>query len=51
MAAVPLAWSVLLLRAGRLLADDTPEELLRQTGESGMDAAFLHLVRGSGVVA
>jgi len=42
---------LLLLRAGRLLADDTPDELLRQTGESDMDAAFLHLVRGSGVVA
>ena len=38
---------LLLLRAGRLLADDTPDELLRQTGESDMDAAFLHLVRGS----
>ena len=42
---------LLLLRAGRLLADDTPDELLRQTGKSDMDAAFLHLVRGSGVVA
>lgn len=42
---------LLLLRAGRLLADDTPEELLRQTGESDMDAAFLHLIRGSGAVA
>jgi ABC-2 type transport system ATP-binding protein len=38
---------LLLLRAGRLLADDTPDELLRQTGESDMDAAFLHLVKGS----
>jgi ABC-2 type transport system ATP-binding protein len=38
---------LLLLRAGRLLADDTPEGLLSQTGESDMDAAFLHLVRGS----
>lgn len=38
---------LLLLRAGKLLADDTPDELLRKTGESDMDAAFLHLVRGS----
>lgn len=37
---------LLLLRAGRLLVDETPETLLRQTGQSGMDAAFLHLVRG-----
>ncbi len=38
---------LLLLRAGRLLADDTPDGLRRQTGEADMDAAFLHLVRGS----
>jgi ABC-2 type transport system ATP-binding protein len=37
---------LLLLRAGRLLVDETPEALLRQTGQSDMDAAFLHLVRG-----
>jgi ABC-2 type transport system ATP-binding protein len=39
---------LLLLRAGRLLADDSPEALLKSTGESDMDAAFLHLVRGTG---
>jgi ABC-2 type transport system ATP-binding protein len=39
---------LLLLRAGRLLADDTPEALLRSTGQRDMDAAFLHLVRGTG---
>lgn len=37
---------LLLLRAGRLLVDDTPDALLRQTGQPDMDAAFLHLVRG-----
>jgi ABC-2 type transport system ATP-binding protein len=39
---------LLLLRAGRLLVDETPEELLRRTGQSDMDAAFLDLVRGAG---
>jgi ABC-2 type transport system ATP-binding protein len=39
---------LLLLRSGRLLVNDTPEALLLQTGESDMDAAFLHLVRGTG---
>jgi ABC-2 type transport system ATP-binding protein len=39
---------LLLLRDGRLLIDDTPEELLRRTGQSDMDAAFLQLVRGTG---
>jgi ABC-2 type transport system ATP-binding protein len=36
---------LLLLREGRLLVDDTPDGLLRRTGQSDMDAAFLHLVR------
>jgi ABC-2 type transport system ATP-binding protein len=40
---------LLLLRAGRLLVDDTPGALLRQTGQSDMDAAFLHLVHGGSV--
>jgi ABC-2 type transport system ATP-binding protein len=35
---------LLLLRDGRLLVDDTPDALLRRTGQSDMDAAFLHLV-------
>ena len=38
---------LLLLRSGRLLVDDTPEALLRSTGQRNMDAAFLHLVRGT----
>jgi ABC-2 type transport system ATP-binding protein len=39
---------LLLLRAGRLLVDDTPEALLRRTGQTNLDDAFLQLVRGSG---
>jgi ABC-2 type transport system ATP-binding protein len=42
---------LLLLRDGRLLADDTPEALLRSTGQADMDAAFLALVRAAGSVA
>ena len=38
---------LLLLRDGRLLADDTPSGLLRRTGETDMDSAFLHLIRRS----
>ncbi len=38
---------LLLLRDGRLLADDTPSGLLRRTGETDMDFAFLHLIRRS----
>lgn len=38
---------LLLLRDGRLLADDTPSGLLRRTGEADMDSAFLHLIRRS----
>lgn len=41
---------LLLLRAGRLIVDDTPEALLRSTGQSDMDAAFLHVVRSVGPV-
>ncbi|GAB3449473.1 ABC transporter ATP-binding protein [Actinophytocola sediminis] len=36
---------LLLLRGGRLLADGTPTELLRRTGQADLDAAFLDLVR------
>jgi ABC-2 type transport system ATP-binding protein len=36
---------LLLLRTGRLLADTTPGELLRSTGTTSADDAFLHLVR------
>ncbi len=38
---------LLLLRDGRLLADDTPTGLLQRTGETDMDAAFLELIRRS----
>jgi ABC-type multidrug transport system ATPase subunit len=40
---------LLLLRDGRLLADETPDGLLRRTGAPDLDAAFLQLVRGSRV--
>jgi ABC-2 type transport system ATP-binding protein len=36
---------LLLIRDGRLLADDTPAALLAATGAADLDAAFLHLVR------
>ncbi len=36
--------ALLLLREGRLLAQATPSELRRQTGENDLDAAFLRLV-------
>jgi len=44
---------LLLMRDGRLLADDTPEELLRQTGAKDIEAAFLTLVerRATGVTS
>ncbi|MBI1376152.1 MAG: ATP-binding cassette domain-containing protein [Frankiales bacterium] len=37
---------LLLMRDGRLLADGTPEELLRRTGADDVEHAFLHLVEG-----
>ena len=36
---------LLLLRAGRLIADTTPAGLLESTGASDPDAAFLALIR------
>jgi ABC-2 type transport system ATP-binding protein len=42
---------LLLLRDGSLVADATPDELLRRTGQSDMDAAFLQLVRHTGPAA
>lgn len=36
---------LLLLREGRLLAEDTPEGLRRRTGQAELEAAFLALVR------
>jgi ABC-2 type transport system ATP-binding protein len=41
---------LLLMRDGRLLADDTPPSLLAQTGATDLEQAFLHLVR-SGAAA
>jgi ABC-2 type transport system ATP-binding protein len=35
---------LVLMRAGRIIADTTPERLLAETGESDPDAAFLALV-------
>ncbi|MCK1798184.1 ABC transporter ATP-binding protein [Streptomyces sp. XM4193] len=35
---------LLLMRAGRLLAEDTPEALRRTTAEGTVESAFLHLV-------
>ena len=36
---------LLLMRDGHLLADDTPEALLRRTRTSDLEQAFLHLIR------
>jgi len=38
---------LLLMREGRLIADDAPEDLLRTTGAKDIEAAFLQLVRGA----
>jgi ABC-2 type transport system ATP-binding protein len=35
---------LLLMREGRILADDTPDALRRRTGSETVEAAFLHLV-------
>ena len=35
---------LLLLRAGRVVADDTPAGLLERTGQPDAESAFLHLV-------
>ncbi len=42
---------VLLLREGRLLADDTPDGLLSRTGADDLDEAFLRLVDRAGTEA
>ena len=44
---------LLLMREGRILADGTPEALLRRTGAADLEQAFLRLVRrreGAGMV-
>jgi len=38
---------LLLLREGRLLADETPAALRARTGERDLDAAFLALVEAA----
>jgi ABC-2 type transport system ATP-binding protein len=38
---------LLLMRGGRLIADDTPDGLLRRTGTEDIESAFLTIVRGS----
>lgn len=42
---------LLLLRAGRILADETPAELLQRTGSSDAESAFLRLIDQSDAVA
>ena len=37
---------LLLMREGRILADGTPDALLRRTGAADLEQAFLRLVRG-----
>ena len=37
--------TLLLMRAGRLLADDTPAAIKRRAGTDDMDRAFLNLIR------
>jgi ABC-2 type transport system ATP-binding protein len=38
---------LLLLRDGRLVADDTPAALRRRTGTDDLEQAFLRLVRSA----
>ena len=42
---------LLLMREGRLLAEDTPQALLEETRTHDIEAAFLALVDGAGVAA
>lgn len=42
---------LLLMRDGRLLAQDSPAELLAQTGADNLEQAFLTLIRRSGAAA
>ncbi|MFE7593192.1 ABC transporter ATP-binding protein [Kitasatospora sp. NPDC057512] len=39
---------LLLMRAGRIIADGGPRALLEQTGRANVEGAFLHLVQESG---
>jgi ABC-2 type transport system ATP-binding protein len=38
---------ILLMREGRILADDSPEALLASTGATDFDAAFVSIIEGS----
>ncbi len=42
---------LLLMREGRLLADDTPDHLCAVTGEPDLERAFLRLIKEQGVTA
>lgn len=42
---------LLLLREGRLVADDTPDRLRQSTGTQDLEAAFLHLAEQQEAVA
>jgi ABC-2 type transport system ATP-binding protein len=37
---------LILIREGDVLAVETPDRLREETGESDLDAAFLHLIEG-----
>ena len=41
----------LLLHRGRLLADGSPDELRRRTGETSLEGAFVALIRRPAAVA
>src|SRR5690606_10777858 len=36
---------LLLIREGQIIADDTPAQILADTGTTNLEAAFLHLIR------
>jgi ABC-2 type transport system ATP-binding protein len=36
---------LLMMRDGRLIADDTPDRLREATGTQDLEQAFLHLIR------
>jgi ABC-2 type transport system ATP-binding protein len=42
---------LLLMRDGRLLADDTPDGLRSRTGDHDIEQAFLRLIRETEVAA
>ena len=42
---------LLLIREGRLIADDSPDAVRAQTGTTDLEAAFLHLIRAEAQTA